>query len=332
MDKIKGKRILYAVLDWGLGHASRSIPLIKRLLTQNELWIGSNGASLHLLINEFPNVPTVELPAYNITYKRKGFLGSMLSQTPKIMLAMSKELDLTELLVDKYDIDLVISDHRLGCHSRTCKSVIMAHHIQIQTDVGFFGMVGSKVNKFFINQFDQCWIPDYENRALSLAGKLSESHGLKSPLYIGPLSRLKKGAKPISYDICVVLSGPEPTRSDLEKLLLDILSSSEWRVVFITGTENNKHLDKPNLDIRGLCHTAEITAAINASNLVIARSGYSTIMDMALLGKKALLIPTPGQTEQEFLALHLSNRKEFKFVTQDNLSSQVIAEFLNKTD
>ena len=329
LGPIEGRKILYAVLNWGLGHATRSIPVIRSLANNNQIWIGSNGLSLELLKKEFPDLPTVELPPYNINYKKKSFLSSMITQTPKVMLAMSKELDLTEVLVEKHEIDLVISDHRLGCHSNLCESIIIAHHIQIQTQIGFFGLIGSKINKFFINQFDTCWIPDYENRQMCLGGDLSDSRGLKSSKYIGPLSRFKKSSSDITYDICVVLSGPEPARTRLEKKLFEILSDLDLKVFFVAGSGSITLSEHPLIDFSSLSDSATLNKAINSSRLVISRSGYSTVMDLVNLGKRAILIPTPGQTEQEYIARHLANREEFHFVNEDELNESTFKDYWN---
>lgn len=329
-DKIHAKKILVAPLNWGLGHAARCIPLIKALKKNNQVVIASDGESLALLQMEFPTLTCLPLPAYDISYSgNSSFIWGMMKQTPKITLAISKEMAETEDIVKQHHIDMVISDHRLGCYSDLCHSVIMAHQIQIKGKIGITGMLGSKLNKFFINRFDECWIPDYKPRNMSLAGELSEAQGLKNYRYIGPLSRLKdKPSTTKKYEALVILSGPEPARTRTEDLLIRALAPLQKRIAIVSGKTSKEKRIGVELDHYALSDTQQLNELINQSKVVISRSGYTTIMDMEVMRKNAVLIPTPGQTEQEYLMQHLSGRGHLQFLDEKNISTSSLAEAL----
>ena len=311
-------------MNWGLGHASRCIPIIQHLLGSNQIVLASDGLALKLLRKEFPDLPFTTLPAYDIHYKGSSFIRSIMGQSPKIARSISEEMALADELVEKYGIDMIISDHRLGFRSEYCKSIILAHQIQIQGVSGPLGVIGKRINKYFINLFDECWIPDYEIRSLSLAGDLSLSKGIKKYKYIGPLTRLRRSHAPPSLDILLLLSGPEPSRSRFEKKVLDLLSTTKFSVRVVRGTSDLSRRPEGLTQYLSLTNTEELQEILNKCKIVISRCGYSTIMDMTHLQKKAILIPTSGQTEQEYLAAFLKGRDQFRFMTEDQLSQALL--------
>ncbi len=321
LHEIRGQRILVAPLNWGLGHAARCIPIIRALSQHNEILIGSDGESLDLLTQEFPKMSYVRLPPYNIHYREKNFLWGMIKQSPKMIGAISQEMALTSDIVDRFKLNMIISDHRLGCRDKRIKSIIVAHQLQIQANMKIASIVGSKPNKYFINAFDECWIPDYESKQLRLSGDLADHDGIKFYKYIGPLSRLTRADKQSKYDISVVLSGPEPQRSNIERRLYDKLKDTPWQIVWVRGTGKKKD-DTPfeaDDDVYDLVSLTKLNQIINRSKLIIARTGYTTIMDMAKLNKRCILIPTPGQTEQEYLMHSLNGRNNFNFIKEEEL-------------
>ncbi len=332
LDDYKNKRIIVAALNWGLGHAARCIPLIRVLKKENEVILASDGLALELLKKEFPRAPFVELPSYNIHYRGKSFMRNMFFQAPKITGAVSQEMALADELVRKYNISMIVSDHRLGFRSDDCPSVILAHQIQIQSSFGPLGIVGSKLNKYFINQFDKCWIPDYENETMTLAGDLSRPRGLKRFSFIGPVSRFSYGQSDCDIDVLVLLSGPEPARTRLEEKVLKLLSHQDFKVVVVRGSQNKSATGSSEIEYIDLACTDVLENLLHRSTVVIARSGYSTIMDLVATRKTGILIPTPGQTEQEYLARHLSNHEGFHFLDEEELNSgsmKLIAQLLN---
>jgi uncharacterized protein (TIGR00661 family) len=316
----KPLRILVAPLNWGLGHATRCIPIIDGLRSLGaEVMLASDGRALTLLREEYPELPTFELPGYNITYGGSSMTWNIARQLPKISTAILSERRRIKLLVEQYKIDVIISDNRYGCRNKKCKNIFITHQINIAVPNPRLEILTNAINQQFINRFEECWIPDFEGRR-SLAGKLSD--GRLTDRYIGPLSRFKEMSVNKKYDIIAVLSGPEPQRSILEEKLIQQLSALRTKSLIVQGkTEVNiEEQITENLKCISFLPTHALNEAMLTSELIIARSGYSTIMDLVALGKKALLIPTPGQTEQEYLAEKLLEKKLFYFQKQEALS------------
>jgi UDP:flavonoid glycosyltransferase YjiC (YdhE family) len=303
------KKILVAPLNWGLGHATRCIPIIKALEINNfQPIIASDGPSLTLLKKEFPHLKFYELPSYDIRYARKGyfFKSKLLLKVFKISNTIAEEKKITLGIHDKEGLSGIISDNRLGVHTKFVPSVFITHQLNVLSgNTTFFS---SRIHQHYIKKFSECWVPDFEEDP-SLSGKLGHLQG-KHTLnikYLGPLSRLEKKELPIQHKLMVILSGPEPQRSILEEQLLHELRDYPKRVIFIRGVMEEVQ-SKETLGNITLCNFLtgqELDNAFNESELVIARSGYTTLMDIAKLNKKAFFIPTPGQTEQVYLARRL---------------------------
>ncbi|WP_338410162.1 glycosyltransferase [uncultured Flavobacterium sp.] len=299
------KKILVAPLNWGLGHATRCIPIIKGLIENGfEPIIASDGVALELLKKEFPALVYFELPSYNIQYAENGknFKWKMIAQIPKIISAVRNEEKKIDSILEKHQIDGIISDNRLGVFSKKVPCVFITHQLNVLT--GSSSYFTTKLHKKYILKFQQCWVPDLEGHN-NLTGKLGhQSDQIKNVKYIGPLSRLRKKPLPIVYDLMVLLSGPEPQRSILEKKIISELENYDKKVVFIKGIveKNQIKVEKNNITFYNYMNSEELENTFNISNLILCRSGYTTIMDLAKLHKKAFFIPTPGQYEQEYLA------------------------------
>ncbi|MDO4728915.1 MAG: glycosyltransferase [Bacteroidota bacterium] len=315
--------ILVAVLNWGLGHATRSIPIINALYEYGYTpIIASDGAALLLLKKEFPRGVFVELCAYQIRYSRRGGLlkFKMLGQLPKIWKAVNQEHRQTKDIVEQYQIKGIISDNRFGVYHRKVPSVFLTHQLTIR--FGIFTKMATFVNRWFVNRFDQCWIPDYKGKN-NFTGELSKPIGYKkTPRYIGILSRWSYKEYTEQYDVLVLLSGPEPQRSLLEEKLLKMLLHSDYKVVVVRGVveEEQTIVQQDKMSIYNYANTNQLRELIGKSSLVISRSGYTTIMDLAQMQKRALFVPTPGQTEQEYLADRLYRQQIALCVTQDSLN------------
>lgn len=305
----KGKTILVAPLYWGLGHASRCVPIIKSLIKSNyNVIIASDGAALQFLQNEFPSLESLELPSYNIRYPKIGsfFKLKMISLLPGINKTKKAERKIVQNLVDQGKIQGIISDGRLGVRSTKIPSVYITHQLNVLT--GSTTYFSSWLHQKVISKFDACWVPDTEHEILNLSGRLGHLKNPKFPVkYLGVLSRMQKEKLPITTDILVLLSGPEPQRSMLESKLKKELSKSDKRIVMIRGVvEPKQQWDTfKNISIVNFMQSEELEKAINQSETIISRPGYSTIMDLAVLEKNAFFIPTPGQYEQEYLAKRL---------------------------
>jgi len=305
------KTILVAPLNWGLGHAARCIPLIQELmLHQYDVLLGSDGPSLLLLRKEFPDLPFIELPAYHIEYPKNGsfFKLKMVAAVPQIRRAIASEKKIVKKLVKEGRIDGIISDNRLGVRHKKVPSVFLTHQLRVLS--GSTSALSSKLHQNYIKKFSACWVPDVL-KSPNLSGKLGHPKKLKFPVtYIGPLSRMKKEDRAIVYDILVLLSGPEPQRSMLESQLVAMLLKQPQNVLLVRGVVEDQIQTTitDNVTMVNFMQTRELERALNESRLVISRSGYTTIMDLAALDKTAYFIPTPGQYEQEYLAKHLKDR------------------------
>jgi len=297
-------KILYCVLNWGLGHASRSVPIIQNLIKKGrQVTLASDGMALSLLEKEFPSIPKVELPAYNIEYKYESITLNILSQSIKILKAVKSEKQFIEGLIRGQNFSTIVSDNRFGCYHPSCKNVFIGHQIRLIHKRKFVQAAGTRFNTSLINKFDECWVPDLEDSS-SLSGEMSHNVRLDIPIrYIGPQSRFQViSAPPMpSIKTLSILSGPEPQRTILQELLLSQLKLIAGKHVIISGLDK-EDLNEGSIKILGLRDVAEISRLIAESKFLISRSGYSSLMDFAAMQRKAILIPTPGQTEQEYLA------------------------------
>jgi UDP-N-acetylglucosamine transferase subunit ALG13 len=306
------KTIFIAVLNWGLGHATRTLPIIYELQRQGaHVIVGSDGAALALLQKELPDTLFIELPPYDVQYATQSMFLNIGAQMPKILYAIYKEHRFMEELVDTYNIDAIFSDNRYGCFSKKVKSVFMTHQLNIKIGIRPFEQIIGRINRAAIHNFHACWVPDFEGEP-NLSGKLS--HGVDMPdlTFIGTLSRMKplEDVKP-EYDAIAVLSGPEPQRTYFETMMIEQAKQSTYRILIIGGKTDIYEEKDLQSNVRYISYlTSEaLNRAIASAYIVIARSGYSTIMDIMAMGKNAILIPTTGQTEQEYLAQYFLNKK-----------------------
>ncbi len=321
--KTKNKKIIVAPLNWGLGHATRCVPIINGLLENGfEPIIASDGVALELLKKEFPKLISFELPSYNIQYAKKGknFKWKMIVQLPKIISAIRKERRKINKIIKAYNFDGIISDNRFGVYSKNVPSVFMTHQLNVLT--GNTSWFTTKIHKKYIQKFNECWVPDVEN-GQNLSGKLGHSTTIiKNVKYIGALSRFEKKELPIKYDLMVLLSGPEPQRTLVENKIISELENYPKKVIFIKGiVEKNQIIEeKGNVVFYNFMTSKELETAFNESNYVLCRSGYTTVMDLAKLHKKAFFIPTPGQFEQEYLAKKFEEEKIIPMCNQEEFT------------
>lgn len=304
------KRILITPLDWGLGHATRCIPIIRLLLEKgNDVCIATSGLALPLLKQEFPHQPFFELPSYQARYSSKlPLMLKVFLQSPHFLRIILQEHQIIEKLVTEQAIDVVISDNRYGCYSKKVKNIFMTHQLTLLMPPALYWLQGlvNYFNHRLIRRFDACWVPDFKTNPIT--GELTQTAGLNTT-FIGMLSRFRKSEIQVEkkYDLLVLLSGPEPQRSMLENLILQQVKEYTGKVLFVRGLPNT---NETLAGVESVSHLSskDLQGVIAASILVLARSGYTTIMDLYFLGKKAIFIPTPGQTEQEYLAKQLTER------------------------
>ncbi len=313
----EGKKILIAPLNWGLGHATRCIPIIKALMENNFVpVVASDGSALTLLKKEFSGIESIELPSYDIHYG-KYLKYSLFRQIPKILRTIRQE----KAVIDAYiqndnQVCGVISDNRFGVHAAKVPSVYLTHQLNVLS--GSTTWITTKIHNKIIENFDECWVPDQKDGILS--GTLSRSKIVKLPIrFIGPLSRLQRKDQAQKNRLLVVLSGPEPNRTSLEQRLLNQLEVYQGQVTFVRGVmeAEQKITQRGHLTIYNYLLAEELEDHIGRSQCVICRSGYSSIMDLAATGSKAFLIPTKGQNEQEYLARHLERLKIAPYASEE---------------
>lgn len=336
------KKILVAPLNWGLGHATRCIPIINALLEEGfEPVIASDGSALNLLKNEYPGTAFHELPGYNIKYSSSGlfFRSKLFSQTPHILKTVIAEKKLTAQIIKEEKINGIISDSRWGVGNEEIPSVFITHQVNVLS--GFTTKLSSMIHKKYIRKFDECWVPDVEGDP-NLSGRMS--HGLKEDLnlkYIGILSRFQKLDLPVIYDLAVVLSGPEPQRSILQKILEKELLGRGLKVLMVKGIveAEQRSFKKQNFTIYNFLSSTQLEKIINQSSVILCRPGYTSLMDLAVLKKRLFLIPTPGQFEQEYLFKKLEKeglvtgcqQKNFKYELLKDVHHRDLGSFFKVT-
>ncbi len=321
------KNILICPLNWGIGHATRCIPIIKLLLDQGyHVIIGADKRPYSLLKKEFPSLSFIIFPGYEIKYPTKGsMVFKILLSLPKIIFGIYKEHITLQNIIEKNKIDIVISDNRYGLWNKKVKSIFITHQLTVKCPKWLFFLepILFQINKFFISKYNECWIPDNLGD-YNITGELTKKYAVfKNIYFIGLLSRFfekKESQTNIKgYDLVCILSGPEPQRSIFEKLLTEqLLLLKNKKTLILRGVTDDDSTEQVNkqIDIINHLNTDEFYQLIKDASLIICRSGYSSIMDIATLGKKAILIPTPGQTEQEYLASHLKAKKIFYSASQ----------------
>ena len=352
-------RVLVAPLNWGLGHATRCVPIIRGLLAEGyEVVIAADGYPLKFLRREFPHLEWVEFEGLKVRYADgQSQVGAMLRQLPSFLRGIWREHKELKRIVEAYDIDVVVSDNRFGLWCRDVHSVYVTHQLMVKMPRGLKWMEWAvwRLHRWFIKYYDECWVPDVEGED-NLSGDLSHKYPLlKNTKFIGPLSRfsttpirwedVRVEAEALGlkerYDVVAVISGPEPHRTNLEREITDyrlqitdsnqramvdgqqVLTSSGQALVPLKQGDN-KIVDfqfsfliiqgLPEDDLRLAEHkdgvdyiphlpTELLQWYMQEAKEIVCRSGYSSIMDLHTIGRKAYLIPTPGQTEQEYLKI-----------------------------
>lgn len=301
--------VVYGVLNWGLGHATRSKVLINALLEANfKVTVASDGDALEWLRQEYPQLPYLNLPPYNVHYARgKQQLLKLLSQLPKIAAAAAAENRVLKKYVALNNVNGIISDNRLGFYHTQIPSVYLSHQLNIKVKYG--AALAGWAHRNYIKNYQQCWVPDDAQHTLS--GQLSQFNSTQLDVcFTGLLSRYSEvdslETANQSTKILAILSGPEPQRSLLQAALLEQMAAwPQQKFLLVCGIKEIPVRVPENVEVFGRLNSQELLKLLKGARLVIGRSGYSSLMDFAALGKKALLIPTPGQGEQEYLAQHL---------------------------
>lgn len=329
VEKQAGRpRILVAPLDWGLGHATRCIPVIYELQRQNaEVWLAGENAQERLLRDEFPSLPFLSLKGYRVKYSRSasGFRKALFWQLPRIWQAIRQENKWLKEAVSEYELDAVISDNRFGLSHPTIPCIFITHQLHVKSPFGKWTENRIRhTNYRFINKFSACWVPDVQDTN-NLAGELSHPSVLpRIPVfYTGILSRLQSQNQVAQKNhLFISLSGPEPQRTVWENKIISEIAHYQGTATIVRGLPQSDKLIPSTNDIHFFNHlpASLYSQEMEKAEWVISRSGYSTVMDIARLGKKAILVPTSGQPEQEYLGKYLSEKGFAPALTQDGFS------------
>ena len=326
--------ILVTPLDWGLGHATRCIPIIRCLLALNQpVLLGGCGDSLKVLRLEFPDLPFVLLPEYNMRYPKDNMLWNVALKLPQLLSTFVKEQQVVKALYKNNKIKAVISDNRYGCFHPDIPSILVTHQVYPIVPLTSVEKGIQKYVQLLINQFNACWIPDMPEASSSLAGKLAHPM-VKNARCIGPLSRLAPQENLINsaFKALFLLSGPEPQRTYLENIIREQVVSLDGNYALVQGLPdqvNAASFTEGNLTVFPYVQASELSLLIANSEMVLCRAGYSTLMDLAFFGKKAIFVPTPGQTEQIYLADQLHEANRGTTVSQDKL---ILMEAIKKAE
>ena len=332
------RRILVAPLDWGLGHAARCVPLVRALLARGHevMTAGDNG----LIREAFPSVPSLSLTPYDMTYAASPLclmlkFPAMISRVWRRSVRERRELN---ALIDRHRIEVVISDQRFGCHSPKAVSIYMTHQLCVKMPRGFgwFEPLLARGLRYAANRFNEVWIPDFPG-GVNLTGDLTRKHPLpRRYRFIGPLSRFgyegELPGEPEKTDLLVMISGPEPQRSLFEKQVLPQVAGFKGRAVVLLGRPGTAVAGKfpPNISVFPHLPMERIGKLILGAGAIVCRGGYTTVMELFSLRKKALLVPTPGQTEQEYLCEYLAGLGLFAAMPQDRFDLREGMEKLDK--
>ena len=328
-------KILVAPLNWGLGHASRCVPLVQQFIDEgHEVIIAGDGVSLTLLRRHFPKLRYVYLAPLNLRYSRGSRqVWAMMKAMPHILSWAIKDHALLQAVLREERFDMVLSDNRFGLYlskkskeaNPNLRSVYMTHQLHIFLPRGWRWLEGvaERLHARVCAKYNEVWVPDYEEIERSLSGELGHPKisGFRiqdsKVRYIGPQSRFKPdcdvhNANEMGTETVALLSGLEPQRTLLEREIVSRYQGKEERVLIVQGLLNrpNTRMKRGNITLVPYLGDRELAEALLGAKHIIARSGYSTIMDLEALGvlEKAELIPTPGQPEQEYLAFWAQKR------------------------
>jgi uncharacterized protein (TIGR00661 family) len=326
--------VLVAPLDWGLGHTTRCIPVIKALLAQGcKVILAGENVQKSIVQQEFPQIKILALKGYGIRYSINGrlFFFKIIQQLPKILHAIIGENRWLNRLVEQEKIDLIIADNRYGLYHKNIPSVFITHQLQLHLNNSFLEKTSQILLYRWINKFSYCWVPDMVD---GIAGKLS--HPTKLPTipiaYINLLSRFSIIQTAIKYKYCFLISGPEPQRSIFEEKVFEVVRELQEPVAVVRGLPDiPETVDDNETTVYGLqstvyfhLPTTELATIIQQSEFIVCRGGFTSLMELLVLKKKLIVVPTPCQTEQEYLAEILMQQNKLFVITQSLFNKKTL--------
>ena len=338
ISDITNKKILVAPLDWGLGHAARSVPLIKVLCSKNDVIIACGPSAYGFLQKELPDLEIIKIDDWRIRYpKHKINFFTILGWIPVVLRNSIHEHRFVKRIIRSRGIDCIVSDNRYGLLYKGLECYIITHQVypKMPRGFGFLENLGGWIFKRYLSKFNKVLIPDFE-RGDNLSGSLAADRDLPPEKFvrIGILSRFSQlkienlkfkdancrlSTFNFQFSILVLMSGQENQRTVLENKIIAALDGLALNVLFVRGVGESRPTinNTKNITFRNLLSGNELRDALMAAELIICRAGYSTLCDVVALKKRAVIIPTPGQTEQEYLAERLDCRFGFRSLSQD---------------
>jgi len=325
------KHILVSPLSWGLGHATRDLPIIRCFLEHgHHVTVAACGRGFTLLKQEVPQCDFVEMLDYPPPYSEsKHFVPKFLAMAPIMLAAIERESILVRRLFKRRKFDLILSDNRFRVRSRHIPSFVISHQLRFMTPPKLVALefITEFFNRMYLSPFDRVIVPDAADPVENLSGRMSHQMRWMKPdnkvYYAGVIASVEKMDVPEDVDVFISISGPEPQRTQLEKIILDQVGNlKDGRIVVTLGQPEVKDVRKigENITVYGYLDRKGQAEMMNRAKLVVCRSGYTTVMELAELGKKALMIPTPGQTEQEYLGRYYADRGYYHCVSQYELN------------
>lgn len=328
------KRVIVAPLDWGLGHATRDVPVIHHLREADfEVILVADGRPYDFLSRRFPDLEIIRCPGYDIAYpKSDQFMVHMAKSGPRIAKALQEERKAADRIAQETDADIIISDNRLNFRSARTKNIFITHQLRVKA--GPLTFAASALHRKFYSRFDEVWIPDHAGKN-NIAGDLSFlKHPKKNYRYIGPLTRfslVKTKMNGVGKKLLFMLSGPEPQRTIFEELVIAELKKNPVPALILRGQPGQPHDSEPIPGVRMVNHLDDekLAQAISDAYAVVSRGGYSTLCDLTAANKKLICVPTPGQTEQEYCAEHLAGKNMMVAMSQKKFSLEIAIEQLD---
>jgi len=332
-------RILVSPLDWGLGHATRLCPIIDYLKLKHDVIIAASGRGYSFYVKRYKeNLQILRIPTLPLRYGkgRRSFKLSLLFIGLKLLVNFLLDRLWLNFYLHKRKVDYIISDNRFGLFWSRSKTLFISHHLNPIIPFRFKNLkkIVIKIYQSIVKKYDFVLIPDNEQESYHLTGSLSYLPNRFVVKYIGLLSRFYNlhCQEKNQYEVVAVISGLEPHRQLLLQKITEQLKFLGYKSLIIGGKPETD-FDYTQKQIRIVSHLddEQFCAYILGARVVIARAGYSTIMDLIALGKSGIIIPTPGQTEQEYIAQQLQDKEFFLSEYQDKLNlSKKIKEFLAK--
>lgn len=327
---MKQASVCISPLDWGLGHATRCIPIIESFQSLGyTVFIASDGLQSAILKQAFPNAQFLPLKGYGVRYtKNKNLLFfALLLQVPKIFFSVIREYFWLKHANKKYQFDLIVSDNRFGFFHKTVPSVFITHQLNLQTPFNWTSNLYQVLLSKWLNKFKACWVPDIAGDN-NLSGVLAHpKHSPSIPIwYMGCMSRLhdalEKETNQNEIEFLAIVSGPEPQRTILENTIWEAGNELGLPFVMVAGLPTQKLYNKITT-VGELYHhldAAQLAKQIARAKYIICRGGYTSLMELTPFHKKLILIPTPGQTEQEYLAKYWSQNNWAIHFDQSNFN------------